>query len=56
MPPDESKIDALLERVGLKIFFEYARELSGGMQQRAAIVRALAPDPDVLLMDSLLEH
>ena len=52
IPPDETKINALLERVGLKDFFlSMPRELSGGMQQRAAIVRALATDPDVLLMD-----
>ncbi|MEM6460905.1 MAG: ABC transporter ATP-binding protein [Pseudomonadota bacterium] len=51
-PPDLTKIEALLERVGLGGFGpRMPRELSGGMQQRASIVRALSSDPDVLLMD-----
>lgn len=50
--PDRAKIEALLNRVGLNGFGpRMPRELSGGMQQRASIVRALASDPDVLLMD-----
>lgn len=50
--PDRAKIDALLERVGLGGFGgKMPKELSGGMQQRASIVRALSSEPEVLLMD-----
>lgn len=49
---DEKHIEHLLERVGLTGFGnKFPRELSGGMQQRAAIVRALSFNPSVLLMD-----
>jgi NitT/TauT family transport system ATP-binding protein len=43
---------SLLEAVGLGEFLDrYPFELSGGMRQRTAIVRALIHDPPVLLMD-----
>ncbi len=51
-PDMVARADRLLETYGLSAFADHhPSQLSGGMRQRAALIRTLAVNPDILLLD-----
>ena len=48
----QQRVDDLLEMVGLSDYADaHPHEISGGMLQRAGVIRAMVHDPEILLMD-----